>query len=86
MSDSFIIESEVCTEILSGLIANYMRYAMEHNIDVENRELEFTKHYYEIGNFKRKAMMCKTEQELKECQDFIDKAKKYLIQIGGMYV
>lgn len=86
LSESSIIKSEVYTEILSSLIASYVNYARKNNIDLDNKESDFTKFYYKIVSEHKMSRFYTTEEELENCKEFIRLAKENLSEIGGNYI
>lgn len=85
MENNLLMAPEAYTEVLQGLVAKYMRFAMQHNIDLKDKGLEFVKYYNLIAHKAHKCMFCQTEDELIHYKNFILEAQQKLEEYEKSY-
>ena len=85
MENNLLMGPEAYTEVLQGLVAKYMRFAMQHDIDLGDKELEFVKYYQLIAHNAHRCMFCQSEKELIQYKSFIFEARQKLEEYKKSY-
>lgn len=84
LNKDVIIESDICRDVLNGLIANYARYGRAEGIDLRDKKTDISRMYCKIVTENKKTRFYKSEEEVKKCNELIETAKAALKKIGGM--
>lgn len=50
LNKDVIIESDICRDVLNGLIANYARYGRAEGIDLRDKKTDISRMYCKISN------------------------------------
>lgn len=80
-----VMESDVCRDILNGLIAGYARYGRSKGINLKDKKTEISKMYCRIVDENRKTRFYQTDIEIKKCNELIDKARAELKSVEIYY-
>ncbi|MCM1157191.1 MAG: hypothetical protein NC300_01670 [Bacteroidales bacterium] len=87
MSDmDIVLEADVCREVLNGLIAAYMRFSYDNNVDLRDENSEICSIYKNIVLECSRTRFYHDRQDIEKCNEIIDFAKEYLEKIGGTYL
>lgn len=77
---------ETLYSILNTLKASYLAYADEKKINICDTSTKFGWNYELIIEAKNTVLLCDIEKEVEHYQKVIDDTRKYLIEIGGVYL
>lgn len=82
LKSEIVMESDICRDVLNGLIAGYSRYGRNNGIDLKDKKTQFSKMYCQIVDENKKTRFYKTETEIEKCNELIAAAKAELKNVG----
>lgn len=82
LKSEIVMESDICRDVLNGLIAGYSRYGRDYGINLKDKKTKLSKMYCQIVEENKKTRFYKTEIEIKKCNELIAAAKTELKNVG----